>query len=366
MLTEAMTLRRSSEASGRGPRFRARRASGLAALALLLAALLATLLVTQLTACATPQFQESGPGAEAPRLDSDTVIADDGYRLPLRHWPAKGERRAIVLGVHGFNDHSGSFTVLAEALTQEDITLYAHDQRGFGTTDQRGIWPGHARLAEDVTLVAELLRERYPETPLYLIGKSLGAAVAILGLTGEAPPPVAGSVLISPAVWGFDTMPWYQRLGLRLGVRLFPSMTFSARTTQRLGIVATDDPEIKARMAEDPLILRHARIDTLYGVTQAMDAALAAAEALPSPALVLYGGEDDIIPPAAICVLLDRLSDDDAIRFAFYPEGYHMLTRYTKREQTEADLAAWLTDTAATLPSGHELSRKEATRTLCD
>ncbi|RUA22654.1 hypothetical protein DSL92_04610 [Billgrantia gudaonensis] len=52
-------------------------------------------------------------------------------------------------------------------------------------------------------------------------------------------------------------------------------------TTQRLGIEATDDPEIKARMAEDPLILRHARVDTLHGVTQAMDDALAAAHELP-------------------------------------------------------------------------------------
>ncbi|MGM0783148.1 MAG: alpha/beta hydrolase [Pseudomonadota bacterium] len=330
------------------------------------AALATLILAILLTACAAPQLQKPGPGAEAPRLDAAEVIADDGYRLPLRHWPAEGERRAIVLGVHGFNDHAGSFAVLAEALTQAGIAIYAHDQRGFGTTAQRGIWPGHARLTQDVTLLARLLHERHPDTPLYLVGKSMGAAVVTLSLTDDTPPPVAGSVLISPAVWGFDTMPWYQRLGLWLGVRLFPGMTFSARTTQRLGIEATDDPEIKARMAEDPLILRHARVDTLHGVTLAMDDALAAAHELPTPSLILYGGKDQIIPPEAVSALLDRLPDDEAIRFAHYPEGYHMLTRYTKREQTEADLAAWLVDTTAPLPSGHEVTHNAAHRALCE
>lgn len=318
-----------------------------------------------LAACAAPQYQVPGPGADAPQLKASQVIADDGYRLPLRHWPAEGEPWAIVLAVHGFNDHGGSFNVLAEALAPHGIALYAHDQRGFGTTAQRGIWPGHERLAQDVTLLARLLRARHPDTPLYLVGKSMGAAVVILSLTGDDPPPVAGSVLIAPALWGFEAMPWYQRLGLWLGVRLFPDMTFSARAARRLGIEPTDDPEIKAQLAEDPLLLRRARVDTLHGLTVAMSRALAASRELPGPTLILYGDRDEIIPPEAICALLERLPEDETLRLALYPEGYHMLTRYTKRERTEADIAAWLTDTTAPLPSGHEVTRDAARRTLC-
>ncbi|TFH85118.1 alpha/beta fold hydrolase [Billgrantia azerbaijanica] len=318
-----------------------------------------------LAACAAPRYQTPGPGADAPRLQATQVIAEDGYRLPLRRWSAEGEPWAIGLAVHGFNDHGGSFDVLAEALAPRGITLYAHDQRGFGTTDQRRLWPGHARLAQDVTLLARLLRKRHPDTPLYLIGNSMGAAVVILSLTGETPPPVDGSVLIAPAVWGFETMPWYQRLGLWLGVRLFPSLSFTSRATRQLGIEPTDDPEIKAQLANDPLILRRARVDTLHGLSVAMDRALAAADELPGPALILYGGKDDIIPPEAICTLLERLPADDAIRFAFYPEGYHMLTRYTKRDQTEADIAAWLKAPTAPLPSGHEVERTSARHLLC-
>ncbi|MDN3520541.1 alpha/beta hydrolase [Halomonas ramblicola] len=322
-----------------------------------------------LAGCGQTTLQQPGPGAERARLEPDRVIAEDGYRLPLRHWPTGETPRAVVLAVHGFNDHGGSFEIMAEALTPHGIAVYAHDQRGFGLTEQRRLWPGHRRLVADVELLAELLRERHPETPLYLVGKSMGAAVVLLALAGETPPPVDGSVLISPAVWGLDAMPWYQRLSLWLGIRLIPSVSFSANAARRLGIQPTDDPEIRRRLAQDPLILRRARVDTLYGVTETMSLALEAAEGLTGPALILYGDEDQVIPPEAMCALFERLpeagADEPIWQFALYPDGYHMLTRYTRRDRTEADLAAWLLDPGTALPSGHERDRDSATRRLC-
>lgn len=322
-------------------------------------------LVALLTGCAGPVLQTPGPAASVPQLTAYQVIADDGYRLPLRHWPAADETEIVVLAVHGFNDHAGSFDVMAQALTPHGIEVYAHDQRGFGTTDQRRIWAGHSRLSDDVIMLTKLLRERHPDTPLYVIGKSMGAAIVLLAMTADTPPPVDGSVLIAPAVWGTETMPWYQRAGLWLGVRLMPQTTFSIRTTRRLGIEPTDDEEIKRQLADDPLILRSARIDTLAALTNTMGLALQASNRLPSPALILYGDEDQVIPTAAYCALLERLPQDDAIRLAFYPGGYHMLTRYSQRERTERDIIAWLHDPAAKLPSGLEVAREIPLAMLC-
>jgi acylglycerol lipase len=338
--------------------------------------LLSLLLATTLAGCGQAMRQQPGPGAEAPHLEFDRAVAEDGYRLPLRHWPAEGEAgeetgeapRALVLAVHGFNDHGGSFDIMAEALVPHGIAVYAHDQRGFGLTDQRRLWPGHERLVADLHHLVALLQARHPDTPLYLVGKSMGAAVVLLALEQD-PPPVAGSVLIAPAVWGLQSMPWYQRAALWLGVRLIPSVSFSASSVRWLGIHPTDDPEIAERLSQDPLILRRARVDTLYGVSETMSQALAAAERLPGPALILYGDADQVIPPEAICALLERLPEqgDDAPgwRLALYPEGYHMLTRYTQRERTETDLAAWLLDPSAGLPSGHERTRDQAHDALC-
>lgn len=78
-----------------------------------------------LAGCGQAVQQQPGPGPEAVRLEPNWAIAEDGYRLPLRHWPAKGEHpheaHALVLAVHGFNDHGGSFDIIAEALAPHEI-----------------------------------------------------------------------------------------------------------------------------------------------------------------------------------------------------------------------------------------------------
>ncbi|WP_431023725.1 lysophospholipase [Halomonas sp. H5] len=321
---------------------------------------LTALLAFALSGCAT---QGASPSFDLPPPYAGYVEVAEDRRLPYRQWLPAGEPRALVLALHGFNDHAGSFTLLGEALSARGIALYAYDQRGFGTTGARGHWPGEAALVADTRAMLAWLEAQYPTTPRYLLGKSMGAAVALRVLAER--PPVAGGLLVAPAVWGRNTMPWYQRLGLWLGMRLAPEARFSARTARRLGIEPTDDPEIRRQLARDPLLLRSARIEALDGVARLMDAALAAAPDQPGPLLLLYGEADQVIPEAAVCTLLADLPPPPAWRLALYPEGYHMLTRYRGRAQTEADLAAWLRDPAAPLPSGQEVTQEEAERRLC-
>jgi len=110
------------------------------------------------------------------------------------------------------------------------------------------------------------------------------------------------------------------------------------------------------------------RVDALHGVTNLMDSALAAAGNLQSPALILYGGRDEIIPAEAIYVLLNKLPPPAVSpwRFAFYPEGYHLLTHDSRAGETINDIAAWLESRRAPLPSGRELKRIRAEEKLCE
>ncbi len=293
-----------------------------------------------------------GGGESAPPWSGETVSADDGFQLPLRRW-GTAEPRIVVLALHGFNDHGGSMEALALHLDGHGIAVYAHDQRGFGVNPDRGRWAGTDPLVTDAARVARLLRERYPDAHLYLAGKSMGGAIAALTMI-RATPPVDGVVLIAPAVWARETMPWHQRTALWFARRLFPGMRFTGRFFQRfIDIRPTDDPEVMAQLRNDPLVLKHARADTLDGVTGLMDAALAEIGALPGPALILYGGRDDIIPAPAVCALLRRIAiDGRGLRMAYYPDGYHMLTRQLGARPVLDDIAAWLRDPSAPLPSG--------------
>ncbi|WP_290652478.1 alpha/beta fold hydrolase [Aquisalimonas sp.] len=318
-------------------------------------------------ACARPAERPIGPGAQTPVLAADHIIAADGYYLPLHRWLPGDDPRAVVLALHGFNDYGGAFDVLADGFKAQGVALYAYDQRGFGATEPRGIWAGEQRLVDDAMVAARLLQERYPEQPLFLVGKSMGGAVTMLALTHEDAPTVGGSILIAPAVWGEEVMPWYQQFGLWLGETITPGMRLSADLAQGLGIAPTDDEAVLEELREDPMVQREARIDTIEGLSDLMDSALQASQALPGPTLILYGDQDEIIPAEPICLMLRRLPDRQTRpwRMVLYPGGYHMLTRYTEAEQVHEDINAWLADVDGELPSGHEVDRQGARDVLC-
>jgi alpha-beta hydrolase superfamily lysophospholipase len=329
---------------------------------LVLALLVGAILVT---ACS--QFNPAGPAVRSPEFNDDHIVTADDYRLPLHRWyPEDGPPERVVLAVHGFNDYGASFDVLARALVRDGTAVYAYDQRGFGATEPRGIWSGQDTMVADLGTVARLLRERYPDTPLYLTGKSMGGAVVITALTGAEPLPVDGAVLIAPAIWGRKIMPWYQRVSLSFARWLLPRVSFAGKTAQRLGVYASDDPEVLRSLSLDPLVQKEARADKLYGMSELMNTALTRAPQLRVPTLLLYGAQDQVIPPAAMCRLLDSLPGEDMPwRMVAYPKGYHMLTRFTGGATIHADISAWLREPAGRLPSGNEVNRAGARDLLC-
>lgn len=307
------------------------------------------ILLAWLAGCATPLAQLRGEHLIDPRLEPDSVIAADGAALPLSFWLPQGEPRAIVLALHGFNDYRKAFAEVGPFLAARGIATYAYDQRGFGATMQRGIWPGSDLLVDDARTVAVLLRQRYPGRPLYLLGESMGGAV-VMSLLAETPEAADGAVLVAAAVWGRSTMNPLQRGALWLLAHSFPGLRL---TGKGLGITASDNKAMLRAMHEDPLILKDARVDALWGMADLMDRALTDAPGLTVPTLVLYGEHDEIIPRRPTCRMLSSLTA--SARVAVYPNGYHMLTRDLEAEVVLEDLTAWLADPAALLPSGHEM-----------
>jgi acylglycerol lipase len=77
-----------------------------------------------LIACA-PRLQQLGPAVMTPTFEDNKLVMDDGVALPLRHWPAEGKPKAVILGVHGFNDYSNAFDGPAKEWAKLGIETYA-------------------------------------------------------------------------------------------------------------------------------------------------------------------------------------------------------------------------------------------------
>jgi len=247
------------------------------------------------TACA-PLVVPPGPQRGMPVVEiagpAGVLRARDGAELPLRAWHPDGAPRAVVLALHGFNDYGNFVAAPAARLTARGLAVYAYDQRGFGAAPHRGRWPGVDALTGDLGDAVAALRRRHPGLPLYLLGESMGAAVVMTAMTGPAPPRVEGIILSAPAVWGRRTMSGLQRRLLWLMAHTLPWLPLSGGD---LGIQASDNIEMLRALGRDPLIIRETRVDAIWGLTNLMDAALAAAPAGPDP--VRREGRGD--PPGA-------------------------------------------------------------------
>lgn len=275
---------------------------------------------------------------------------DDGYQLPLTRWEPEGDSKAIVLALHGLNDYRNGFTSTATHLAYKGIMVIAIDQRGFGETDGPGLWHGSERLTADLHTMIQLLESAYPAQDIYLLGESMGGAVALAAMNDQALP-VEGIVLVAPAIWSRNSMPFYQRWALWLAAHTMPSREL---TGEGLDLHPSDNIEMLRAMGRDPLVIKATRVDVLYGVTNLMDAAASTDDVYPGRMLIQYGMKDDIIPLEPTCQWLNSLAPGDESRrqTLIYKNGYHMLTRDLQADVVLDDIAQWVLEPGITL--GHD------------
>lgn len=335
-----------------------------------LIAITGLLVLVVCTALAPPQAAAATSNtmvpAQALSATPTRFALPDGQSLAGRAWITPSPQH-IVLGVHGFNDYSKAFEPLAQHLASElQATVYAYDQRGFGANRQPGLWPGSDFLLADLRHIAGQLRAQHPGLPLTVVGESMGGALVLVA-AGESPGLTADQIVLqAPAVWGAQSMPWYQRWGLQWLNAVAPDMSLTGRGAQSLGINPTDDPEVSRDLSRDPLFIKATRVSSLVGVTDLMGRAQNLTTLPPQRTLVLYGLRDRIIPPAPVCDWVTRLSTADnlprSLEFLVYPQGWHLLTRQLRARDVLQDIGQWMVHSSA-----HQAHNPRAARPLvCD
>lgn len=165
--------------------------------------------------------------------DPTPLASPTGAALNLRHQPAAGGAKAIVLICHGLAEHSGRYGRFAAFLASRGYHVYAHDHRGHGGTTAPGAGLGRfapqdgARLVlEDVVAVRQHAAAEQPNLPVILFGHSMGGMIAMAA--AEAFPALFDGL----AVWNADLNPGLAgRAGMLLlkGERFFKGSDVPSR-----------------------------------------------------------------------------------------------------------------------------------------
>jgi alpha-beta hydrolase superfamily lysophospholipase len=176
-------------------------------------------------------------------------IGDSGVQS-VSNWPVKpDEQKAIVVALHGFGLHKSVYQSLAEKFQTAGISTYAMDIRGFGSWSKNGglgVRFDPSKTLDDVDEVLVDLRAQNPTTPIFLMGESLGGAMA-LAEVARHPHLVDGVVASVPASERYKS----KRTAFGLFFSNLSGRGNHVDIGQRLVNQATNDPDLKINWLHD-------------------------------------------------------------------------------------------------------------------
>ncbi|MEZ5970148.1 MAG: alpha/beta fold hydrolase [Hyphomonas sp.] len=286
-------------------------------------------------------------------MDEDVFVSFDGARLGLTNWqpPPGTESGHVIVGLHGMNDYANAFHMAAPYWAAHGVQVYAYDQRGFGRSPQRGIWPDEEVMREDLRTATHVVRRLHPGATITVVGISMGGSVAITAFGSDRPPDADRLIASGPGLRGWGAMHPLYRFSLWASARTRPGWIVEP-PRRFVKIEPSDNVEMLRRSAQDPLMLPTNRIDQVYGLVELMETAHHRVIHLPPtlPVLMSYGARDIVVPAKGVARTAKELPSH--VRTVYYENGYHMLLRDLQAEKVHTDYLSFMRSPASALPSG--------------
>lgn len=262
-----------------------------------------------------------------------------GADRALVHFDARDAERArgACLTLHGLGEHLGRYDEWMEYAVGRGYHVCAYDQRGHGRTRGRRGDFDFEDLVQDLTRFVAVAADRYRGDPLFILGHSLGALVALSYAGGEVHPAVRGLVLSgTPIVFAGRIPSWYEG-GVRLLARAAPRFPLPRNTDfARL----TRDLERVEDFRRDPLIHRRTTPRAMIGIARAMEAVRTAPDKVTLPLLFLVARADSVVSGGDVLAYAHFVASGD-VTIEQFPGAYHGLLNDLGRRSVFDRVCGW-------------------------
>src|SRR5919201_295897 len=122
-----------------------------------------------------------------------------GLEIQWQAWRAATPIRATVVISHGAAEHGGRYRHVVDRLVPLGYAVSALDHRGHGRSQgRRAVIDRWANAVADLDTFVDGVRDEQPGVPLFLVGHSLGGAIA-LSYALEHQDKLFGRILSAPA-----------------------------------------------------------------------------------------------------------------------------------------------------------------------
>ncbi len=271
----------------------------------------------------------------AANLMSRSFAASDGVAMPYRLWRAQVPR-GLVLLLHGAFDYSGAFDEIGPRLAQRGLTALAIDQRGFGATPSRRHWCSARRMALDAGDAVCFLRARFGDLPVFLVGESMGADIAIKTVATQSDLEIAGVVLAAPGALADVFRLFFWRMAVRVLNFVAPKGEVAVERLHGGGLTAA----AAIRLLSDPMVLRSIRPAMASGLLELAVSAVGEARKVAVPTLTLIGSKEDLLYTTCVTRLHDGLAGEKTLRI--FTDGPHLLFHWQRADAVIDTVLRWI------------------------
>uniref|UniRef100_A0A6A7G919 Caffeoylshikimate esterase n=1 Tax=Hirondellea gigas TaxID=1518452 RepID=A0A6A7G919_9CRUS len=284
-----------------------------------------------------------------------------GLQLFTHCWlPKEEEPKAIIFQCVGYAYYNSWLpSLFARKLASNGFAVYGIDYEGQGLSDGlNGYIPNFDTLISDCDRYFGQIALKYPNLKKFLLGESMGGAVALLlhfrdkdrkteATSDESKQDETysvrydGAVLLAPMVKISDRVrpPAFV---VNILVHLAKFIPKSPITPSKdLTELCFHDQQIVAEERENPLLYKlKPRLASALSLLNASTFCEENFEKVEFPFLVLHGEEDQVTEPSVSQTLYEKASSGDK-GIKLYPEQWHALLFEPKAEEVSADIIEW-------------------------
>ncbi|XP_026189345.1 monoglyceride lipase isoform X1 [Mastacembelus armatus] len=291
-----------------------------------------------------------------PYTDLQHIVNADGLHLFCRYWEPTGPPSGLVFIAHGAGEHCGPYDEIAQRLKDLSLLVFAHDHVGHGQSegDRMNIKDFQLYIRDSLQHI-DMMKSRYPNLPVFIVGHSMGGAISILTAC-ERPSDFAGVVLIGPLVqMNPDSATPFKVFLAKIVNHVLPSLSLGSINSKW---VSRDQTQVEAYDADE--LNFHGGMRVSFGM-QMMGAVARIEREIPSirwPFLLLHGDADKLCDIRGSKMMYENAPSSDK-QLKVYEGAYHALHRDLPEviESVLKEVTSWIQEhLSASTPSQQQTS----------
>ena len=254
-------------------------------------------------------------------------------------WLPESRMKALLLVVHGLAEHGGRYMNLVNRFVPLGYGVFTFDLPGHGKSHGRRVFVNRFEdYTQTLAVFPDKVRALYDETPLFLVGHSMGSLVSTVFLADHQKG-FSGAVLS-----GCGAVKVPDNIST---ATLFAGKIFSI-LLPKIGLIGLDvngvsrDPLVVKAYVEDPLVHTGKTTARLAAeILRAMGGIPKIAAQITLPILLIQGGADRLVDPEGAKMLFKKVQSPDKT-IKIYDGLYHEIFNEPERDQVLDDMEQWL------------------------